>query len=447
MSELDRRLELEATVIGTLLLHPDKAGEAVAELKAEDFGEAMTRRLYETIRQLYLDGAPIDRVTISAKLGKDYSEAFDKIIRYGGDQVSYYAKLLREQAQVNRLNAAGLALAGKTTLDEASKAAEEVSALLGSSPRRKIYSMSELMDDFFDHYDEPVDYLQWGFKELDDNLFARIGDLLVIGGYPSSGKTAFSIQFGLSLAREYRVGFYSLETGPMTVSERILAHMGQVELWKIKKRCCNNEEQIRLAKARRKLDALNFDVIPCSGASVADIRAIALNRRHQIVIVDYLQLLDGKGKDRIELVTNVSKDIAVFARSQGITVIALSQLKRPEKSESAKKLTRPNMSSFRESGQIEQDADIAIILYPDDPNDNHSPRILSVAKAKDSERPQIKVDFDGARQTFKAHELTKQESYDQYNHKMAEYKRKQAAEKTQAQMGFEDLPDDGPLPF
>ena len=150
------------------------------------------------------------------------------------------------------------------------------------------------------------------------------------------------------MAKKYRVGYFSLETNKSKLIDRAMSHLSQVPLRKIKEEDLNDADWAALAAAGTALASLSIDFIDASGMSVRDIQAIALNKRHQVVVVDYLQLVIDSGKGRYEQVTNISQGLHTMAQSNGIAVIALAQLSRPEKTNG--KLQPPTMSSFRESG-------------------------------------------------------------------------------------------------
>ena len=175
--------------------------------------------------------------------------------------------------------------------------------------------------------------------------------------------------------------------------------------------------------------------------TVRDIQAVALNKRYQVILVDYLQLVTDNGKGRYEQVTNISQGLHTLAQANGITVIALAQLRRPEKENGKPK--PPTMADFRESGQIEQDADIAMLLWPSDPNDNRSRRVLKIGKNKEGERLKLELDFDGATQTMKVAEPTPGEQYRELHRKI-----RQAGKANSGQVTFTELKDsDDDLPF
>lgn len=421
--------QLQLSILGALLKAPERIGEAAAALPVEDLENSVLQAVYKVMRRLHEEGRTVDRLTLLHELGEEYAPALEELEGHDSSDLQGYIRMQREQRLLSRLQNAALGVAYAQTLDEAESQAAALAALAADRPGKRRYTMEELLGGFFDRLgnEKEVEYLPWGFEELDKNLYARLGNFIVLGGYPSAGKTLLSIQLALKMAQKYRVGYFSFETDERTLAERVLAHAAHVPLGVIKRGKLSETDVRRLTNAAQWLCKLPIDWLPCAGADVSWIRAEALNRRHQVIFVDYLQQVSSRGRDRYEQVTAISQDLAMTARSTNIAVIALAQLSRPEKTGKGQRLKRPNMSSFRESGQIEQDADIAFLLYPEDPNDNHSARILSVGKNKEGERPQITLDFDGQTQTFRYHKKTS------------------GANK---QISMEELPDDGePLPF
>lgn len=202
------------------------------------------------------------------------------------------------------------------------------------------------------------------------------------------------MQFALALTDKYRVGYFTLETNQKKLTDRLVAHMAQVPLSLIKECRLDGEDARRAVDAAKRLSRLDLDIISASGMTVRDIQAVTLNKRYQVIFVDYLQIISAQGKNRYEQVTNISIGLHTLAQSHGVAVFALAQLSRPEKTNG--KLQPPNMASFRESGQLEQDADAALLLWPADPNDNRSNRVLKIAKNKENERDKLELAFSGS---------------------------------------------------
>ena len=398
----------EYSILGTVLLEGDCAGEVVATLSPEHFSTEATRGLFEAISALHVEGAPINQATVIRKAGSDYEVAVQEVCQNytAKSNLPYYCDLLKEQGRLRQVQAEAIDISAAENLDQAREILDRMNGLLVTQKRVTIMSASEAALDFYERQSakEAPEYLTWGMDKLNRCLYVQLGDFMVIGGYASSGKTLLSLQFALELAQKYRVGYFSLETSPQKLNDRTMAHLARIPLAKIKKRDLNDADWAAIAETSQRLAKMQLEFIDASSMSVRDIQAISLNRRYQVVIVDYLQLVTDRGKGRYEQVTNISMGLHTMARSNGIAVIALAQLTRPDKEKG--KPQPPTMSSFRESGQIEQDADVAILLWPSDPNDNRSDRILKVAKNKEGERLKLDLTFDGACQTLTPREPT-----------------------------------------
>ena len=445
MVDYTNLLRIEYTILGTILYEPDHVGEVIAKLSPENFSSEGTRGLFKAISALHFEGAPVDPVTTLQKAGQEYEVVIKEVLKCctAVSDLPYYCDMLLESARLQQVQAEAMTIAAAENLKEAGEALDRMNGLMVTRKRVTILDASQAAMDFYNRQEANTkpEYLTWGMEKLDSALFAELGDFIVIGGYPSSGKTLLSIQFALEWAQKYRVGYFSLETSPAKLIDRLMSHLSQVPLSKIKTRDLNEADWAALAQAGSKLSTMQLDCIDAGGMTVRDIQAVALNKRYQVILVDYLQLVVDAGKGRYEQVTNISQGLHTMARSNNITVVALAQLSRPEKTNG--KPQPPTMSSFRESGQIEQDADIAILLWPSDPNDNRSNRVLKVGKNKEGERTKFELEFDGARQTMTPAEPTQGEKYRALHKAIRE-----AGRNTPGQVTFTELHgEDKDLPF
>ena len=444
MADSSNITRIEYTILGTVLREPDHTGEVVAALSLEHFGGMATKGLFEAISALHFRGNPVDPVTVIQEAGADYEVAVREALEYytAVSNLPYYCEMLKEQGQLRRVQEEAIGIATAETLQEVWECLDRLNGLMVSRRGVEILNAAEAAMDFYNRQEgEKPEYLHWGFPDLDADLYAELGDFIVVGGYPSAGKTLLSLQFALTLAEKYRVGYFSLETSPQKLVDRIMSHLSKVPLAKIKRRDLNEADYTALADAASKLSTRKFDCIDAGGMTVRDIQALALNKRYQVILVDYLQLVADAGKLRYEKVTNISQDLHTLARANGITVIALAQLRRPEKENGKPK--PPTMADFRESGQIEQDADIAMLLWPSDPNDNRSSRVLKVGKNKEGERLKMELDFDGAIQTMVPHVPTRGEQFRELQKQIKAVGRREPHQTT-----FTELVGDDPtLPF
>ncbi len=394
---------LEHGILGGMLRTPECVGEVVAAVTPEDFSEGVNRVLFEAISALHFAGEPVDPVTVLRKTGDDgYGVAIrDVMEQYAVPaNILYYCQLLRQERQLGAIQEEAFFAAGSATVEEAAEHIAKLNGLMARRRSTEVLSASDAALDFIARQDAPPpEYLTFGFPALDKALYVEPGDFVVVGGYASAGKTMLSVQFAVALAKRHRVGYFSLETSPRKLTDRLISHLAGVPLPRIKTRALNAGDWDALARASAELSELSLDFIDAGGMTVGDIQAVALQRRYEVVLVDYLQLISDRGSGRYEQVTNISQGLHTMARKNGVAVIALAQLRRAERVNGRPR--PPTMADFRESGQIEQDADAALLLYPSDPNDNSSDRILKVGKNKEGERLKLTLSFDGARQTFR----------------------------------------------
>lgn len=435
--------QTEYAVIGALLIDQSGIGEVVEKLKPDAFSIKSLRDVYEAIVKLHFDSSPISAASVLNAVGADYEPIIKQSVEFAPfarSDVPFYAGVLMEQSRLGRIKATAAELAASETMEAANASMGALNGLMVTRSAVRAVSAEDAATEFCSRMTATPEYLAWGVPAIDGKVFAERGDLILLGGYPSAGKTLLAVQFALCLSNTYRVGFFSLETSARKLTDRVMSHMSQIPLTKIKRRDLNDVDWEAIAAASAELSKLQFSIVEASGMSVHDIQAVSLNQRFDIIFVDYLQLINEKGKDRYETVTNISQRLHTFSQSSGVAVIALSQLSRPEKQTGKPK--PPTMASFRESGQIEQDADVAFILYPSDPDNNYSTRILKIAKNKEGEKAKIEFDFDGATQTMRVHELTKGEKYREVRKAIAE-----AGKNCVGQVKFAEIKEGGDLPF
>lgn len=406
MADKKAVLSTQAAVVGALLIDPGICGELFAETRAEDLVTADYRDVYEAARRLFVADRPVDPVTVLDKLGggTETRKFLAELIEVTPSAVNWreYARLLREQARLYRLQQAGEALMRSQTLDEARGILSQAQQDGSDIGKSNAVSVTDGLVDFLLRMDKPVSYIRFGIGRLDQMLFAALGDFIVVGGRPSAGKTLLSIQMAYVLASDYRVGYFSLETGQAKYFDRFFTQACLLDFDRVKRHQLTEEEHLRIAYDKKKLTRLKIDMIPAGGYSIADIQAETLSRRYQVIFVDYLQLVrTERAGNRTEEVGTVSRALHTLAQKHGVLVIALSQLSRPDKTRGGD-LVAPTLADLRESGQIEQDADVVLLLYKLN-NDPNSDRRLKVAKNKEGIVDAIDLAFDGRRQQLLEH--------------------------------------------
>lgn len=392
--------QMQYAVVGSMLSKPKIIGETLTVLHPSDFRCIGARALFEAIGALHFEGAPINQYTVLDRAGEDCIEALAEAYRHGVGDPDYYIDQVRERSRLASMQEIATRIAATEDMGTVSKLLSRLHELTSERSRIEILNAADAAAAFVNSQAAPPPkYFKWGIPDLDKKLYVEKGDYVIVGGFASSGKTLLSLQFAKVLSDKYRVGYFSIETSPKKLVDRLMAHMAGIPLHAIKNHALTPDQWQNAATAATALAQKQLEIVPAAGMTVADIRAFALSRRYEVIFIDYLQIVNAKGANRYEEVTNISKDLHTMAQACGITVIALAQLSRPDKTIDGK-MRPPSMSSFRESGQIEQDADVALLLWPTDPNDNKSPRTLKCGKNKDGERFAIELIFNGALQSM-----------------------------------------------
>lgn len=247
--------------------------------------------------------------------------------------------------------------------------------------------IGELVDNYIRRLDEKTKYILTGIPVIDRYLNLSPGNLFIIGGRPSAGKTALSLQMACEMARKgYKVCYFSLETDPNTLTARIIANRLAVPLADVKNKSVPQSDLDGLAE----LHKLPLFIRSASGKGVGWVKAQAQRMKAQVVFIDYLQLLaDGKAKDRYQAITGISIALHELAQTTGILVVALAQLNRNAAH------AAPSTADLKESGQLEQDAD-AVLL----PSNDDSQYFAILAKNKEGRTGKIPIAFDKERQRF-----------------------------------------------
>lgn len=416
MDKLDAALtggrEAQLSVIGSMLIDDRCVPLVLSKLTPDDFVDGTCRATFAAIRKLKLEGRPTDPVTVvdAMKGGDKYSGWVWEVMLLTptAANVEAYIEIVQRSAVLYRLREAADKLGQCVELEDAAVLVRKMSATLSATSRMPRMTGQQRASDFFERMkskDKPK-YLPWGIPTADRAVFASMGDMILLGGYASSGKTLLSISMAMAQAKAgYKIGYYSFETSPEKMTDRQIAALTNVPLKKIKTREINEREWNQLSEAVNCVAVMcPFDVIQAAGSTVDDIAADAVGHGYQIIYVDYVQLVQAPGvraSDRYAVVTAVSQGLKTFAQSTNTAVVALAQLSRPEKfRDRAGKPIPPSMHSFRESGQLEQDADVAFLVYPSNPDDNTSNRVFKIGKNKEGPRPRVELAFNGEMQTM-----------------------------------------------
>jgi len=408
----DVSYDAQVGVLGSILLEPGLVGQVMTRVRPEDFTSGVYRTIYQAITGLFLEGKTPDPVLVRERLSGigAIGETLYQIMTLTptASNVWEYTSELKKQAALASLREIGRQLEAVLALEEAQELVDQANAVFSARPGVERVSAQQLVEDFMDRHGEGrhPDYLTWSLPKLNDRMYTEAGDMVLLGGYASAGKTALALRFAWHMAKSRRVGFYSLETGPSKLGDRSVAAIAGIDMGAIKRSTLTDGDWEKLADYAEGMAECTLDLIPAGGMTVQDIQADALAHRYEVVYLDYVQIIKApKGGNRTEIVTNISIELHQLAQTHGVTVVALSQLSRAKSTGDGGEAA-PTMSSLRESGQLEQDADAVLLLYREEPDRPESRRVLFVAKNKEGAIGKLYLDFDGRTQTFRESDTT-----------------------------------------
>ena len=396
--------DAQRAVIGSLLLEPDRlAGEVFQKARPKHFQDAAMRHLFEAARRIWEQNRPLDPVTLAAEAGDDYTKTIAECMQVTPTAANCmaYLEICRDASTLSALQAEALAIINAETTASAMAAYERLGETLQRSGGVEHMSMAELVSDYLDrmHDATPPNYLRWGLDALDAALYVSPGQFGVIAADSSSGKTALALQFAYYQAEKgKRVGFISLETPWESLGSRLMAErqVAGIPLPATHRKQLSEEDWRRAGEAGMKASEIDLHLFR-NCFTLPEIRSVILQWRLDVVFIDYVQLVQAEGRERWDIVTNISMGLHRMAQQLGTVVIGLSQITPAAKG--AKQT--PTKDDLRESRQLKQDADFILMLYPD-PDDDAPPngRVLEIAKNKDGRLARMHLNFEPAQMTF-----------------------------------------------
>lgn len=401
------RLDAEQAVVGSLLLDESLAPAILAAVDLADISSPANRRILQAARALLREAAPVDPITLRDKLGPESAEYMVQLMEITPTAANWrvYADLLHEQATLARVQDLARELADASTLEECRGQISKLGDLMATGKGVDAWTMADAYRWFMASQasDKKPEYISYGIRELDEGTYSEAGDVVVIGGEPSAGKTALGLMLAYHMAKKYRVGFFSLETGTRKLTARLVSAAIGINFNDIKRGTMDEAAWLQVAQGGEDFTARGLTLIPAAGMTPTQIQAESRARGFQIIFVDYIQLVEPEGDPRAntaQAIAGVSRSMHTFAQSTGTLVVELAQLSRPEKSGGWRP---PDMHSLKETGQLEQDADAIMLLYrpkPDGDLDPNKTRILKIAKQKEGRLGTWPMAFDGTHQRF-----------------------------------------------
>ncbi|MCX6795308.1 MAG: replicative DNA helicase [Candidatus Falkowbacteria bacterium] len=436
-------LEAEQSLLGCLLIDKDSIIKVVDQVTPDDFYKDAHKFVYEAIHELYNNREPIDVITLANRLeekkqlakigGRAFLAQLSNAVATSAN-VSYYASIIQKKSTLRRLQqAAGDIM--KMSFDEESDIDEVLDAteqkIFGVSRKylkNAFLPIDNLLTAAFDRIDElhkkggKLRGLPTGFTDL-DNLLAGLqkSDLIILAARPSVGKTSFALDIARQTAIKTKegVGIFSLEMSKEQLVDRMLCSQANVSLWKMRTGNLSDKEEdndfAKIGAAMGQLAEAPIYIDDSSTLSIMEIRAKARRLQMEkglgLIMVDYLQLMEGRGKygdNRVQEIAEISRGLKGIARELNVPVLALAQLSRAVEATSP---AIPKLSHLRDSGSIEQDADIVMFIYrkaadrsfnPQDlPMDERYKAEIHIAKHRNGPTGKVDLFFDETTVSFK----------------------------------------------
>jgi len=412
-----QNLEAEQAVLGAILLESEALITAMERLNTEDFYSVAHQRIFEAMVDLNEDNQPMDLITITATLrdrgqleevgSVSYLAKLASAVPTAAN-VDYYAQIVEEKAMLRRLirTATQIVSSGYASEDDVGALLNDAEArIMELSNRRAAHGFISIRDVLMDVF-ERVEFLfnhkggttgiPSGFIDLDKMTsgFQR-NDLIIVAARPSVGKTAFALNIAQNVAvrAQETVAIFSLEMSAAQLVQRMICAESNVDAGRMRTGFLEGDDWEKLSMAIGSLSEAQVYIDDTPGITVAELRAKCRRLKKEkglgMILIDYLQLIQGRGKageNRQQEVSEISRTLKQIARELEVPVIALSQLSRGVEQRQDK---RPMMSDLRESGSIEQDADIVAFLYRDDyyNHDTEKKNIIEIIIAKQRNGP------------------------------------------------------------
>ena len=391
---MPQNIEAEEAILGAILVNPSCMNKIVEHLKPESFYKPAHRYIYEAMLQLYNSGEDktIDIVSVS-----DFLNVNQKLELVGGRayvndlsyntittaNVEYYVKIVQEKAIKRSLINAGseIVSAGydvnpvEESLDQAEKLIFDIASQKDS---KSVISIKDIVGNVYEKIQEreknkgQLTGVDTGFYELNTYTNGlQKSDLIILAARPAMGKTAFALNIAQNAALRAKVpvAIFSLEMSKDQLAQRLMCSEAEVDTQRLRTGNVQAKDWDKLAKAMADLYDSKIYIDDTAGCTITDLRAkcrrLAMAEKNLgLIVIDYLQLIEGTGReDRMQQISSISRGLKILAKELNIPILALSQLSRAVEGRNDK---RPMLSDLRESGSIEQDADIVMFIYRDE---------------------------------------------------------------------------------
>ena len=431
-----QNLEAEQSVLGSLMIDKNAIIKIADLVNEDDFYKNSHGKIYKTMLYLYEHHEPIDLLSLSNRLketdeieqvgGKSYLASLANAVPTAANIV-HYAKIVAKKSVLRKLidNASQIISSAYNETGEIDKTLDEAEQKIFSVSQKHVRQdftpVKPILEEAFDRIDElhknkgKLRGVPTGFADL-DNILAGLqkSNLVILGARPSVGKSSLCLDLVRHAATKEKipVGIFSLEMSKEEVIDRLICAEANIDLWKLRTGRLSdsgeNDDFSKIGHAMGVLSEAPIFVDDTANINVMEMRTMArrLQAEHglKMLVIDYLQLMEGRGKtdNRVQEVSEISRSLKGLARELDIPILALSQLSRGIESRTDQ---RPKLSDLRESGSIEQDADVVLFIYREDKTktDSENKNIAEIMIAKHRNGPigSVKLFFNEQTTSFK----------------------------------------------
>lgn len=430
-------VEAEQAVLGSMLIDPRCIPTVIEALKPDDFYMETDRLIYDTIHQMFLSGRPIDPITVLDEMkAQGYKEAarrelFLQIIETTptSNNVSEYAAIVRSKSMLRELQKVSSEIIALTRSEEESAdtvadlAEQKIYAVRQGREVQGFSSINEAIQEVYAHLDEmaanpgKLPGLPTGFSQLDQYIGGLSkSDLILLAARPGMGKTAIALNMAVNAAKRSgkTVVIFQLEMSREQLATRMLSSEALIDSKKLRMGTLDDTDWERMAGATESLQSMSILIDENSGITVPEMMAKCrrVGSKLGLIVIDYLQLMHTPKQmdNRVQEVAEISRSLKIMAKELDVPVLCCSQLSRGPESRQNK---RPMLSDLRESGSIEQDADIVLFIYRDDyyndQSENRNCAELIVAKNRHGETGTVELQWMGQFTSFAAQDSFRNE--------------------------------------
>ena len=425
-------LDAEKAVLGAILINPLSMNRVVEILEADFFYSPSNRMIYDAMFTLYNQNKPVDALSVS-----DYFQSKNKLDDIGGAEylsdlmsdtvlssnIEYYANIIKENAIKRKLINAGSNIIEQTYKNsDAQESLEAAEKFIFDIAQQKSSQEIEQLTNLLMETVEKIEYscankgsytgVPSGYVDL-DNLTAGFqkSDFVVLAARPSMGKTAFALNIAQNIAirQNVPVVIFSLEMSKIQLAQRVVCAEAEVDAQRVRTGELQANEWEKITNVMNELHQAPLFIDDSAGVSISDIRAKCRRLKMKypdlgLILIDYLQLIeDRSSNDRNQQISTISRGLKGIARELDVPIIALSQLSRKVEDRTDK---RPMLSDLRESGAIEQDADVVMFIYREEYYDKENPELknkaqIIVAKQRNGPTGSFELIFQGSTTKFK----------------------------------------------